>query len=238
MKTRLLPLCLFFGCQPPMPAEGPCLQQPPPQHCGSHQKRVAYTPIPSPTTDARIPEPPPLSPVPERQGDAFTVRGIKRLLRDPEEGSRLAEQVTVVGYVVSTNFAKAPKCSLHPAGRPDPAGCVSPLPEFEIADTLDGKLRLRVMGFASNFPRLVTAQQREKQKQQGPLIDDFWAVPVPSPLPAPGARVRVRGVVGQSFARSASGLVIDSRGILTYDALTYLEPPPTPAVLGAGKARP
>jgi hypothetical protein len=183
-----------------------------------------------------LPSPPELSKRAIRDGDAFTVWGAFHHLRSPVHGASLRElTVTVVGHVVGSNFDRVPRCALHRPGKADPPGCVAPLPEIVLADDpTGGGVRLSVLGFASNWAQLVAAEEQDRRAPAGERYRDMtWAVPVPRPLPPVGARVRVSGRLDTTFSRSASGLVTNPNGILTYEDLSYVTPPKDRATLGA-----
>ena len=192
---------------------------------------------PSPAWSGRevaLPVPPTLPTTPIKIGDAFTVYGAIHTLHDPFHQADLQSAITIVGVVVETNFAHAPKCALHHTGQGDPDGRVTDIPSFTIADEGDPTVTIRVMGFASNFANLYEAYLKYGKLSAPPykLVDDeLWAVPIPFPLPVAHSKVRVTGRYSGAFSRSSGGIVSDMHhGIVTLSALQTLERPahPTP----------
>ena len=182
---------------------------------------------------AAIPDPPALPTSPQRIGDAYTVYGALHALHSIDAPTKLAGEITVVGYVVDTNLARAPKCVIHKTGRGDPPGCVSEIPAFTIADdkaATAGAPRIRAMGWASNFANVYEAYLKERARDATSYVDEFWAVELPRPLPAPGAKVKVVGRYGALFTRSSGGIESDPHnGILTVTRVETLERAPAPA---------
>ena len=182
---------------------------------------------------ASIPDPPTLPTTPLRVGDAYTVYGAIRALHSIDAAEKLAHEITIVGYIVDTNLARAPKCAIHHTGHADPIGCTSEIPTFTIADektAAPSAPRIRVMGWASNFPNVYEAYLKERAHGHDKLMDEIWARELPSPLPAVSAKVKVTGRYGMVFSLASSGLDVDPRsGILTYTRAETLEPATTPA---------
>jgi hypothetical protein len=218
------------ACPPELPAASA-------DPCG-RRASPAYVPLAAPTVSASLPELPALPDRPEREGDAYTVWGIKKALRAPGGESKLAAlDVVVVGHVVSTNFAEAPACALHLAGKADPPGCSAPVPSFYLADDpADPRWRIKVMGFASSWASMFTARKREKAGGARPYIDAIWGRTVPRPLPSKGAKMRIVGHVSRSFTMSSSGVESNPGGVVTYSSGSYLSQARDPAVLGSPAA--
>jgi hypothetical protein len=188
-------------------------------------------------TPVDIPDPPALSNAPRKIGDAFTVAGAVHALQSRYENKQVARPISIVGVIVDSNLASAPKCALHRTGKRDPDDCVTEIPSFTIADARDGSSpRIRVLGWARNFAVVFDANQqyRGKTTAPSPLVhDDVWNVDVPFPLPAPGAKVKVTGRYGFAFTRSSTGIVADpATGVFTVDRVETLETAPKPAQLG------
>ncbi len=211
--------------------------------CADSPAMEAYQPKPAWSgRAASIPDPPMLPIIPRRIGEAYTVYGAVRALAAIDAHETLARDIAIVGYIVDTNFSRAPKCALHHTGRADPPGCVTEIPTFTIADDkaagADAK-RIRVMGFASNFPNVFEALLKERAHDAQPYLDELWATELPRPLPSVSAKVKVTGRYGALFARASTGVVADPRnGILTVNRVEYLEPAIAPASfpqLGTGK---
>ena len=184
-----------------------------------------------------LPPPPPLPDGPLRIGSDYTVRGAIHALRGRFTQDELKKPITIVGWIVDTNLGRAPKCAVHRRGVADPRGCTSEIPTFTIADAKDdkGTTRVKVMGWASNFPNVVEAYLAYKPLAAAPptlMQDAIWGVDIPYPLPAVGAKVRVTGGYGANFTMSSRGLESDPEtGILTVTSMVTLERAPSPAVL-------
>ena len=203
-----------------------CLETPKPP--GSYEPQTAWS-----GRAANIPEPPTLPTTPLRVGDAYTVYGAIRTLHALDGSEKLAHDITIVGWIVDTNLARAPKCAIHHTGHADPANCTSEVPAFTIADEKTAAAnapRIRVMGWASNFPNVYEAYLKERAHSHDKLLDENWARELPSPLPAATAKVKVTGRYGMVFSLASSGIDADPRnGIFTVTHTETLEPATTPA---------
>jgi hypothetical protein len=179
----------------------------------------------------------------ERDGDAFTVWGARHLLKSRHRSKEVTSgPITIVGWIVATNYASAPRCAVHPAGQADPPDCVAPLPAFFIADARDDKdVRISVLGWVSNWAQLymmIQAIEKAPPGERASYTDVFFGQEVPNPVPDVGARVRVTGHYGFTFARSTgSGAADPQNGIFTLDRIEYLAEPPRPATLPGMPAR-
>jgi hypothetical protein len=193
-----------------------------------------------PTTASSAPKPelpalPDVPSLPERDGDAFTVHGAVRALHDRAAPGALGGEIAIVGFIVDSNFSRAPKCALHTTGKADPDHCNPDVPAFSIADAkgASGGERIAVLGWASNVANVFDASLRYKSGKRPAALwrDTILDIEVPFPIPAVGAKVRVRGRYGVAYTKSTSGRVADARnGVLTYAAMEYLTPsPPTAA---------
>jgi hypothetical protein len=189
---------------------------------------------------AAMPPVPTVTKAPIKDGEAFTVWGASYYLRSRVHHNDVAgKDLKITGYIVATNLAEAPKCAIHATGKEDPTDCQAPIPTFWLADTKDAKPEdsIKVEGWASNFAQLYGAvneyrKRRTRKKDGEPLSDNFWGVKLPNPLPGPGAKVIVTGNYSTAFTRATSGTEADPiMGILTYDEIQYLEPPPEIATL-------
>ncbi len=161
-----------------------------------------------------------------RIGDSYTVAGAVHTLRSLNQRD-LQNRVSIVGYIVETNLARAPKCALHRTAHADPPGCVSEIPTFSIADdkAADAQPRIRVMGWASSFANVYEAYLAYQQPHASPLQDALWATDLPNPLPAVGAKVKLTGRYATSFTRSSNAVVRDEQmGIFTVERTDVLEP--------------
>ncbi len=189
---------------------------------------------------ANLPAVPTIAKKPVKDGDAYTVWGASYSLRSRVHHADVSDRdIKITGYIIATNLADAPKCAIHPTGKEDPADCQAPIPTFWLADSKDAdkKDAIKVLGWASNFAQLYDAvneyrKRRVRKKDGDPLTDNFWGVKLPNPLPGPGAKVTVSGNYSTAFTRATSGTEADPiMGILTYDEITYLEPPAELATL-------
>jgi hypothetical protein len=181
-------------------------------------------------------EKPELPPIPEiataakKSGDAFTVFGATHALRSRFESAEVTKgEITVVGWIVDSNVARAPKCAWHKTGVADPEGCATEIPAFVIADEKDTKPddpkkpHIKVLGWARNFAAVFDATARYKGLKAPPkplYKDEMWSVDVPFPIPAAGTKVKVKGRYGFLFTKSSTGVVSDPKnGVLTYTSL-------------------
>ncbi len=180
---------------------------------------------------ANISDPPTLPTSALRSGSSYTVYGALRALHGIEANVELEHDIEIVGFIVDTNLARAPKCVLHHTGVASPAGCVSEIPTFTIADArlaADTAPRIRVMGWASNFPNVYEAYLKDRAHDATARLDEMWAREIPVPLPAVGAKVKITGHYGALFALSSAGLTADPRnGIMTAKHSETLEPSTT-----------
>jgi hypothetical protein len=187
----------------------------------------AYQPAPAWSGRPSALAPPPTLPdSPQRVGDAYTVAGALHALSSRFGGAALAKDITIVGVIVDTNVARAPKCALHRTGVADPPGCVTEIPTFSIADAPGAPPagRIPVMGWASNFAQVFEARLGyQAHPPKKPYIDELWGVELPYPLPTVGAKVKVTGRYAVHFTRSSTGLVADpTHGILTFTKAEYV----------------
>ena len=183
-----------------------------------------------------LPAPPTLPDGPLRIGTDYTVRGALHALHGRTTQSELGSPISIVGFIVDTNIPRAPKCAVHRRGVADPPGCTSEIPTFTIADTKDdtSATRIKVMGWASNFPNVVEAYLAYKPPAAAPRLmqDANWGVYIPDPIPAVGAKVRVTGKYGVNFTLSSRGIEADPlKGIMTVTSTDTLERAPNPVVL-------
>ncbi|HEU4406590.1 MAG TPA: hypothetical protein VFS43_15090 [Polyangiaceae bacterium] len=198
-----------------------------------------YKARPSPSgRAANLPSVPTLPQKPKKQGDAYTVYGAIHDLRSRVHGPKLqGKTISVVGYITKTNLGDAPPCAVHPGGVKDKPECEKdppPVPAFWIADDKEAPEResIKVLGFASNYARLYDAIRKYKGGSKESAKDDVWGVDIPNPVPNKGAKVKVTGVYNFTFTKASQGTESDPlNGVLTYESLTYLEPPPEPAKL-------
>jgi len=182
----------------------------------------------------------------KKQGDAYTIWGITHDLRSRVHREDVdGKKVTVVGYIVKTNYAEVPKCAVHKTGKADPADCKAPIPTFSIADEKgEAKDVIDVMGWASNPAQLFTLIEAIDKAVKGKeaevkLTDEFWGSELPNPVPNVGAKVKVTGTYGVTFTKATSGAAANPKyGILTAEKIEYLEPPTEKAYLPGMKQKP
>lgn len=182
----------------------------------------------------------------KKQGDAYTIWGITHELRSRVHREDVdGKKVTVVGYIVKTNYAEIPKCAVHKTGKADPADCKAPVPMFSIADEKgETKDMIDVMGWASNPAQLFTLIEAIDKAAKGKegevkLNDEFWGSELPNPVPNIGAKVKVTGTYGVTFTKATSGAAANPKyGILTAEKVEYLEPPAEKAYLPGMKPKP
>jgi len=196
---------------------------------------------PTPAWSGRKPSLPPVPSLPNtpiKSADGYTVYGAIHQLRSSIHAADVAgKDVTIVGYIVDSNIAAAPKCAVHKTGKKDPDDCKTDIPSFTIADNKgDAKgPQIKVMGWASNFANVFEAMEKYKNLKAPPTDkevykDELWAVDVPFPLPAVGAKVKVTGRYGFNFSKSSSGIASDPlNGIVTYSKIDVLEEAPEKA---------
>lgn len=203
--------------------------------CGDRSKPYQTKPAWS-GTPVSLPDVPTLPAKPKKVGDAYTVWGASHHLRSVVHvDSVKGKEITVIGWIVKTNFPDAPECAVHPTGKADPDGCTPPIPAFWIADEKDDtKNAMKVLGFASNFAQLYDAIKKDEKAKEGeePNMDEFLGTPLPMPTPNVGAKVKITGTYGYAYTKATSGIETDPRmGILTYSKIEYIEKPPEPAKL-------
>lgn len=200
--------------------------------CGGEELPYA----PKPAVSGKKPSVPAVPTLPtkaKKQGDAYTIWGVTHDLHSRVHAEEvLGKKLSLVGYVVKTNFDTAPKCSIHKTGKGDPADCKAPIPTFSIADDKGETTNMiDVMGFASNFAQLFTLIEAIDKAAKGKenevkLKDEFWAADLPNPLPTVGAKVKVTGTYSITFTKATGGAASNPKyGIMTVEKLEYIEPP-------------
>lgn len=170
----------------------------------------------------------------KKDGDAYTIWGVTHDLRSRVHAEDvLGKKITIVGYVVKTNYEAAPKCAIHKTGKGDPADCKSPVPSFSIADEKgETKDMIDVMGWASNYAQLFTMIEGIDHAAKGKesevkLKDEFWGGDIPNPIPAIGSKVKVTGTYGVTFTKATGGAAANPKyGIMTAEKIDYVETSP------------
>jgi hypothetical protein len=200
--------------------------------CGGDE--LPYTPKPAVSgKKPSLPAVPTLPTKAKKQGDAYTVWGVTHDMRSRVHAEDvMGKKITLVGYVVKTNFDQAPKCAIHKTGKGDPTDCKSPVPTFFIADDkAETKDMIGVMGWANNFAQLfmmIEGIDKAAKGKEGDvkLKDEMWSTDIPNPLPNVGAKVKVTGTYGITYSKSTGGIESNPRyGVLTFEKIEYLEPP-------------
>ncbi len=213
--------------------------------CGSDEQ--PYTPKAAVSgKKASLPAVPTLPQKMKKQGDAYTIWGITHDLRSRVHGESVnGKKVSIVGYVVKTNYDQAPKCAIHKTGKGDPPDCKSPVPTFSIADDKgETKDMVDVMGWASNYAQMysmIEAIDKAPKGKEGEvkLQDEFWGADLPNPIPNVGAKVKVTGTYGVTFTKATGGAAANPKyGIMTAEKIETLEPPAEKAYLPGMKKKP
>ena len=182
----------------------------------------------------------------KKQGDAYTIWGVTHDLRSRVHVEEVnGKKISIVGYIVATNFGKAPACAVHKTGKGDPADCKAEVPSFSIADEKgETKDVIAVMGWASNFAQMFSMIEAIDKAAKGKesevkLADEFWGGDLPNPLPNIGAKVKVSGTYGVTFTKATGGAAANPKyGLMSVEKIEYLEPPTEQAYLPGMKVKP
>jgi hypothetical protein len=212
--------------------------------CGNDEQPY----VPKPAVSGKKPSLPPVPTLPtkaKKQGDAYTIWGVTHDMHSRVHADDvLNKKISLVGYIVKTNYKDVPPCAVHKTGKGDPADCKSPVPTFSIADDkAETKDMIDVMGWASNFAQLFTLIEASEKAQKGKelevkLKDEFWASDIPNPLPDVGAKVKVTGTYSITFTKATGGAASNPKyGIMTVEKIEYLEPPTTKVYLPGMKKK-
>lgn len=209
--------------------------------CGAddkpYEKKAAFS-----GTAPSLPAVPNLRNDPKKVGTNYTIFGASHDLRSDVHGGDFSEDVTLVGYIVATNYEEAPECAIHKMGKADPEDCKPPAPRFFIADRKDETTeRVTVLGWASNWAQIFDMIEAiDKDPEKAEVIDVTGSgASLPNPLPEVGAKVEVTGHYGVSCPTPSKGLVSDPKyGCLRMAKMKYLEPPSKFAVLKGMKVKP
>ncbi len=187
---------------------------------------------------ANLPAAPSLPTTPIKSGDAFTVYGASHHLRSIVHRKEItAKEVSIVGYVVESNIAKAPECAVHAQKKKDPDTCVDiPLPTFAIADVkgdTKGSM-IKVVGWARNFAVIYDAMKEYSKVKPGEkpkelMKDNSTNADIPFPLPAVGAKVKITGTYNFSATTSSGAIGDPVNGVILYKSAEVLEPAPEAA---------
>ena len=200
--------------------------------CGGDEQPYPSKPAVS-GKKASLPAVPTLPTKVKKQGDAYTIWGVTHELHSRVHVDDVKDKkISLVGYIVKTNYDTAPKCAIHKTGKGDPADCKSEIPTFYIADEKgEAKDMIQVMGWASNYAQLFSMIEGIDKAAKGKegevkLKDEFWAVDLPNPLPNVNAKVKVTGQYGITSTKATGGAASNPKmGIMTVEKIEYLEPP-------------
>ena len=212
--------------------------------CGGEEQ--PYTPKPAVSgKKASLPAVPTLPSKQKKQGDAYTIWGVTHDLRSRVHAEEVnGKKISIVGYVVKTNYEQASKCAIHKTGKGDPPDCKSPIPTFSIADEKgETKDMIDVMGWASNYAQLFTMIEAIDKAPRGKedqvkYQDEFWGADLPNPIPNVGAKVKVTGTYGVTFTKATGGAAANPKyGILTAEKIEFIEQAPEKAYLPGMKKK-
>lgn len=192
--------------------------------------------VPKPVASGNKPNLPPVPTLPtkaKKVGDAYTIWGATHDLRSRVHNEDVnGKKISLVGYIVKTNYATFPPCSVHKTGKGDAADCKAPVPTFSIADDkAETKDMIDVMGWASNPAQLfmlIEGIDKAVKGKEGEvkLKDEVWNTDIPNPIPNVGAKVKVTGTYGSVYTKSTGGAASNPKyGIMTPEKIEYLEPP-------------
>lgn len=204
--------------------------------CGTPDKPYEPKPAYSGGKKPNLPKVPTLPNKSKQNGDDWSVWGASHDLRSRVHEKRFeGKTISIVGWVVKTNYDQAPECAIHKIGKADPPDCKGPgggaipTPAFWIADEPDEKRAIiKVEGWANNFAYVY--EQMQKGEDDEPIIDVFFQTPLPNPLPAVGGKVRVTGAYGVTGGKQSTGISSNPKwGILTHEKLEWIKKPPEPA---------
>jgi hypothetical protein len=212
--------------------------------CGDDDQ--AY--VPKPAVSGQKPSLPPVPTLPtktKKQGDAYTIWGVTHDLRSRVHAEEVVgKKISLVGYIVKTNYDTFPACSIHKTGKGDAADCKAPVPSFSIADDKgETKDMIEVMGWASNPAQLfmlIEGIDKAAKGKEGDvkLKDEVWATDIPNPIPTVGAKVKVTGTYGITYTKSTGGAASNPKyGIMTPEKIEYLEPPTDKVYLAGMKKK-
>ncbi len=213
-----------------------------------------YVPKPAYSSKkANLPAVPTLPNKAKKEGDAYTVWGaIHDLHNEVHAKDFEGKDVTIVGYIVKTNYTEAckdekaaaeneepcvPKCAVHKTGKADADDCKAPIPAFWLAESPDEKnyktKAIPAKGWASNAAALfMMVEEIDSKGDKAEIVDTFTQNKLPNPLPNVGAKVRVTGTYGVTGATSSRGSESNPRtGIMKVTKLEYVEPPKLHAFL-------
>jgi hypothetical protein len=199
---------------------------------------------------ANLPSPPTLSNAPIKAGDSYTVYGAIHQLRSLLHSKDVTkEPISVTGYIIDSNVARAPECAIHKTGKADPEKCSGPdgkpieVPSFWIADDKGNAKgpKIRVVGWARNNAVICDAMKAYNKLKPGEqpkeaVKDDILNVDLPNPLPSVGAKVKITGAYNVSKSVVSDMVSEPLGGVVAMQKMETLEPAPSPAAFSVKKA--
>ncbi|HEY2511259.1 MAG TPA: hypothetical protein VGI39_10395 [Polyangiaceae bacterium] len=193
---------------------------------------------------ANLPAPmtPPATPL--KAGDAYTVYGAIHQLRSLLHSKEVtANPITITGYIVDSNLARAPECAIHKTGKGDTDKCTAEVPSFWIADDKGNTKgsKIRVVGWARNYAVICDAMKAYNKLKPGEqpkeaVKDDILNVDEPNPLPSVGAKVKITGAYNVSKTVVSDMVSEPLGGVMAMQKMETLEPAPSPAAFSVKKA--
>ncbi|HEY1694443.1 MAG TPA: hypothetical protein VGG39_19875 [Polyangiaceae bacterium] len=193
---------------------------------------------------ANLPAPmsPPATPI--KAGDSYTVYGAIHQLRSLLHGKDVtANPITITGYIVDSNVARAPECAIHKTGKADPEKCATEVPSFWIADDKGNTKgpKIRVVGWARNYAVICDAMKAYNKLKPGEqpkeaVKDDILNVDEPNPLPSVGAKVKITGAYNVAKTVVSDMVSEPLGGVMAMTKMETVEPAPAPAAFSVKKA--
>jgi hypothetical protein len=188
------------------------------------------------------PQSPPTTPL--KAGDAYTVYGAIHQLRSLLHGKDVtANPITITGYIVDSNLARAPECAIHKTGKADPEKCATEVPSFWIADDKGNTKgpKIRVVGWARNYAVICDAMKAYNKLKPGEqpkeaVKDDILNVDEPNPLPSIGAKVKITGAYNVAKTVVSDMVSEPLGGVMAMQKMETVEPAPSPAAFAVKKA--
>jgi hypothetical protein len=81
------------------------------------------------------------------------------------------------------------------------------------------------MGWASHYAHIWGAIVESRKPNPKPYVD-YWGYAIPLPIPQRGAKVTVTGRYGRAHTVLGALPIDPTMGILAYEKLQWIEPPP------------
>ncbi|HEY6462106.1 MAG TPA: hypothetical protein VIY73_18195 [Polyangiaceae bacterium] len=202
---------------------------------------------PQPAWSGKKPNlPAPMAPpsTPIKAGDSYTVYGAIHQLRSLLHSKDVtANPITITGYIVDSNVARAPECAIHKTGKADPEKCATEVPSFWIADDKGNTKgpKIRIVGWARNYAVICDAMKAYNKLKPGEqpkeaVKDDILNVDEPNPLPSVGAKVKITGAYNVAKTVVSDMVSEPLGGVMAMTKMETLEPAPSPAAFSVKKA--